>query len=180
MPRRENATVRVQRGSRRPRRAGRATSDAERRRLAQRARERALPRDGKGAVLWCDGGSRGNPGPAAYAYVLDLPGGPTVTFAERFGPSTVSIAEYRAVLAGLIRAAELDVTGLEVRTDAQVVADQLAGERPEPRNPELRALLRAAREAEVGLGRVRYRWIPREANGRANALVLTALDGATA
>ncbi len=177
--------MQVERGRRRPRRAGRAASDAERRRLAQNHRERALSRRHDGAVLrrhdcavlWCDGGSRGNPGPAAYAYVLDLPTGETVTFAERFGPSTVSVAEYRAVVAGLTDAADLGVRGLEVRTDARVVADQLAGERPEPRSAELRALLHAAREAAVHVGRVTYRWVPREANGRANALVISALGG---
>ena len=167
--------MRVQRGPRRPRRPGRAASDAERRRLAQRQRERPLSRRDDGAVLWCDGGSRGNPGPAAYAYVLDFPGGETVSFAERFGPSTVSVAEYRAVVAGLAHAADLGVRGVEVRTDARVIADQLAGKRPEPRNAELRALLHAAREAAVHVGRVSYRWVPRETNGRANALVISAL-----
>lgn len=125
-------------------------------------------------MLWCDGGSRGNPGPAACAYVLDLPGGKSATGAEAIGRATVNVAEYRAVVAGLARAAELGLTGLEVRLDARLVVQQLSGER-EPRNPELQALLEAARHAAVAVRPVRFCWVPREANGRANALVAAAL-----
>lgn len=166
--------VREQRGHRRPRRAGRAQSDAERRRLAQAAREQRTRERPDSPVLWCDGGSRGNPGPAALAYVLEVPGGPRVTCAEEIGRASVSVAEYRAVVAGLERAAALGLSGVEVRLDARVVAQQLSGER-EPRNPELRRLLEEARRAAVAVRPVRYRWIPREANGRANALVAAAL-----
>jgi ribonuclease H / adenosylcobalamin/alpha-ribazole phosphatase len=125
-------------------------------------------------VLWCDGGSRGNPGPAALAYVLEVPGGPRLTYAEEIGLASVNAAEYRAVVAGLERAAALGLKGVEVRLDARVVAEQLSGGR-EPRNPELRALLGEARRVAVDVRPVRYRWIPREANGLANALVATAL-----
>jgi probable phosphoglycerate mutase len=125
-------------------------------------------------VLWCDGGSRGNPGPAAFAYVLDVPHGPRLTYSEEIGPASVNAAEYRAVVAGLERAAALGLSGVEVRLDARVVAEQLTGGR-EPRNPELHALLQEARRAAVAVRPVRYRWIPREANGRANALVAAAL-----
>lgn len=179
-PRRENrpsghnGAVREQQGWRRPRRAGRARSDAERRRLAQASREKERRERVDTPVLWCDGGSRGNPGPAALAYVLDVPGGPRLTCAEEIGRASVNTAEYRAVVAGLERAAALGLSGVEVRLDARVVAQQLTGER-EPRNPELRALLEEARRAAVAVRPVRYTWIPREANGPANALVSDAL-----
>jgi ribonuclease H / adenosylcobalamin/alpha-ribazole phosphatase len=125
-------------------------------------------------ILWCDGGSRGNPGPAAFAYVLDVPGGPSLTAAAEIGRASVNVAEYTAVVTGLRHAAELGLAGVEVRLDARVVAQQLAGEH-EPRNPELRELLEAVRQAAVAVRPVRYRWIPREANGRANALVAGVL-----
>lgn len=166
--------MREQRGHRRPRRSGRATSDAERRRLAQTAREKHVREQAHTAVLWCDGGSRGNPGPAAFAYVLDVPSGPSVTAAEEIGRASVNVAEYTAVVTGLRRAADFGLRGVEVRLDARVVAQQLSGER-EPRNPELLVLLEAARQAAVAVRPVRYRWIPREANSRANALVADVL-----
>jgi ribonuclease HI len=142
--------------------------------LAQAAREKHLREQVQSAVLWCDGGSRGNPGPAAFGYVLDVPGGPSVTAAEEIGRTSVNVAEYTAVVTGLRHAADLGLAGVEVRLDARVVAEQLSGER-EPRNPELLALLEAARQAAVAVRPVRYRWIPREANGRANALVAAVL-----
>ncbi len=125
-------------------------------------------------VLWCDGGSRGNPGPAALGYVLEVPDGPTLTYAETIGQASVNSAEYQAVVAGLERAAALGLSGVEVRLDSRVVTEQLTGER-DPRNPELRALLDSARRAAIAVRPVSYRWIPREANGRANALVADAL-----
>jgi probable phosphoglycerate mutase len=163
--------------SRRPRRGGRARSDAERRRLAQASRERALDERSGDVVVWCDGGSRGNPGPAAFAYVLDVPGGRSVSASEAIGRATVNVAELRAVLAALAHAGELGLRGVEVRLDARLVAQQLAGERT-PRNPELRRLVEAVRQAAVAVRPVRYRWIPREANGRANALVARVLGTA--
>jgi ribonuclease HI len=171
---RHNGPMREQRGRRKPRRPGRATSDAERRRLAQAAREKHQREQPSTPVLWCDGGSRGNPGPAAFAFVLDVPDGPCVTASGHLERASVSAAEYHAVVAGLRRAAELGVSDVEVRLDARVVAQQLSGER-EPRNPELRDLLDAARRAAVAVRPVSYRWIPRESNGRANALVAEAL-----
>jgi ribonuclease HI len=106
--------------------------------------------------------------------VIDLPGGKTVSVSEGIGRASVNVAEYRAVVAGLLHAAELGLSGVEVRLDARIVAQQLAGER-QPRNPELQRLLDAARQAAVAVRPVRYRWIPREANGRANALVAGVL-----
>ena len=67
------------------------------------------------AKLFTDGGSRGNPGPAAYGFVLEAPDG-TVLDArgEVIGVATNNVAEYRALLAGLERALELDIDEVEV------------------------------------------------------------------
>jgi ribonuclease HI len=160
---------------RKPRRPGKARSDAERRRLAQSHRERSSQQPSKRPVLWCDGGSRGNPGPSAYAYVLEAAGGELLAeAAERFGVSTATTAEYRGLLAGLARAAELGLTRLEVRMDSQLTVAQLTGER-QPKNPAVRRLLEEARETAARVGPVRFRWVPRDENGRANRLVAEAL-----
>ena len=67
------------------------------------------------------------------------------------------------------------LSGLEVRLDARAWwRSSSTGER-EPRNPELRGLLEQARQAAVAVRPVRYRWVPRETNSRANALVAQAL-----
>jgi len=160
---------------RRPRRAGRATSDAERRRLAQAHRERPPRKGSKRPVLWCDGGSRCNPGPSAYGYVIEAPGGELLAeVAERVGVSTATTAEYRGLLAGLARARQLGLSRLEVRMDSQLAVAQLNRER-EPRNAAVRALLDQAQELAASVGPVRYRWVSRDENGRTNRLVAEAL-----
>jgi probable phosphoglycerate mutase len=135
--------------------------DAERRRLARRARsgERAEPAGSAPpgfAVVWCDGGSRGNPGPAAYAYVIDD-------------------ADGREVAEGLAAAARLGLDRVEVRTDSRLVVRHLVAERP-LRNPGLKALRDRARATADDLAGVTYRWVPADQNARADALVAALLD----
>lgn len=144
---------------RKPRRAGRASSDAERRRLAQAHREQLGQGPSKRPVLWCDGGSRGNPGPSAYGYVIEAPGGEVLAqAAEQIGVATATTAEYRGLLAGLARAGELGLRRVEVRMDSQLAVAQLNGER-EPKNPSVRRLHDAARELAAAVGPVRYLWV---------------------
>lgn len=158
------------------RKAGKTMKDAERRRLARRSRgAEASEQSGAAppgwAVIWCDGGSRGNPGPAAYAYVIDDPEGREVAAAAaEIGVATVGTAEYRAVAEGLAAAARLGLERVEVRTDSRLVVRHLAAERP-LRNPALAALRDRARAAAGELGAVTYRWVPATENARADALV---------
>jgi ribonuclease HI len=81
------------------------------------------------ARLFTDGGSRGNPGPAASAYVLEAEDG-TVLDArgEPIGVATNNVAEYRALTAGLAKAAELGVDDLEVVSDSELLVKQMRGE----------------------------------------------------
>ena len=81
------------------------------------------------ARLFTDGGARGNPGPAAYAYVLEADDG-TVLAAEghAIGVATNNVAEYRALVEGLRRAAELHVDELEVVSDSELLVHQMRGE----------------------------------------------------
>ena len=158
-----------------PRRAGKARSDAERRRLAQAARARPLRERSGRPVLWCDGGARGNPGPSAFGYVLEAADGSVLREAGgALGVGTASIAEYRGLIAGLESAAELGLKRLEVRMDSQLVVAQLTGER-DVKNPAIAALAERARELAATVGPVRWRWVRREHNARANALVARVL-----
>src|SRR5919198_3881316 len=81
------------------------------------------------ATLYTDGGARGNPGPAAFAYVLEADDG-TVLDAqgEAIGVATNNVAEYRALVAGLERAAEAGVTELEGVSGSEVLVKQMKGE----------------------------------------------------
>jgi ribonuclease H / adenosylcobalamin/alpha-ribazole phosphatase len=158
---------------RRRRKTGRATSDAERRRLAQSKRERPARGRSNRPVLWCDGGARGNPGPAAYAFVITAPSGEVLDEGSgSLGVATATVAELRALIAGLARARELELARLEVRMDSQLAVAQLNGERA-VKNAVIRRLLDDAHELAVGP--VRFRWIPRHENGRANRLVAREL-----
>jgi ribonuclease HI len=81
------------------------------------------------AKLFTDGGARGNPGPAAFAYVLEADGGTVLdAHGEAMGVATNNVAEYRALVAGLERARELGVEELEVVSDSELVVKQMRGE----------------------------------------------------
>ena len=96
---------------------------------------------------------------------------------EAIGTATNNVAEYRALIAGLERAAELGVEELEVRSDSELMVKQMRGEY-RVKNEALRALsLEAARLARR-LERVEYVHVMREHNELADRLVNEALDGA--
>jgi ribonuclease HI len=128
------------------------------------------------ARLFTDGGARGNPGPAAYGFVLEAEDG-TVLDArgEAIGIATNNVAEYTALLAGLRRAAELDVDEVEVVSDSELMVKQMTGVY-RVKNEALRDMsLEAARLARQ-LPRVTYRHVRREHNELADRLVNEALD----
>jgi probable phosphoglycerate mutase len=127
--------------------------------------------------LFTDGGARGNPGPAAYGFVLEAEDG-SVLAAEgaRIGVATNNVAEYRALIAGLERAVELAVPDVEVVSDSELLVKQMRGEY-KVKNEALRQLsLEAARLART-IGKVRYTAVRREHNELADRLVNEALDG---
>jgi ribonuclease HI len=130
------------------------------------------------AKLSTDGGARGNPGPAAYGYVLEAEDG-TVLDArgETIGVATNNVAEYRALIAGLEKAVELEIDELEVVSDSELLVKQMQGEY-RVKNEALRELNDEANALERKLGRVRYKAVRREHNELADKLVNEALDGA--
>jgi len=175
-----NSSSRPQ-GRRRPRRAGRATKDAERRALAkahaQLSRPVAAPRPGF-AVLHVDGGARGAPGPAAIGYLLDDENGVRLAeHAEMIGTTGAAEAEYRALLAGLTRAHELGVVRLTARSDSRLLIGHVNGER-HIRNARLLELEAQITDRRMRIGTVLFEWIPSAANGEAHRLVAGALGSA--
>ena len=130
------------------------------------------------ATLWTDGGARGNPGPAAYAYVLEAEDG-TVLDArgEAIGHATNNVAEYSALVAGLRRAVELGVTALELRSDSELMVKQMRGEY-RVKNRDLQELFLDASRAAREVGAVTYTHVRREHNELADRLVNEALDAA--
>jgi ribonuclease HI len=128
------------------------------------------------AKLSTDGGARGNPGPAAYGYVLEAEDG-TVLDArgETIGVATNNVAEYRALVAGLEKAVELGIDELEVVSDSELLVKQMQGEY-RVKNEALRDLNDEANFLERKLGRVRYTAVRREHNELADKLVNEALD----
>jgi len=127
-------------------------------------------------VLGCDGGSRGNPGPAAWGFVLVDPTGQTVEArGEAFGVATNNVAEYRALIAGLEAAARHGAPSVSVRMDSELVVRQMTGAY-RVKNEGLKPLHAEARAAARHVARVRYSSVPREANALADQLVNEALD----
>ncbi len=163
------------------RRAGKTTKDAERRRLAKARRAERAPEPPRApagtATLWCDGGSRGNPGPAACGFVLeDADGRQLASVATPIGQATVAVAEYRALVAGLHAVADRGLKAVEVRTDSRLVVAQMTGEAP-VRSRAVKPLHAEARDLGMRIGTVAYRWVPADQNGAADALVAAVLNG---
>jgi ribonuclease HI len=131
------------------------------------------------ARLFTDGGARGNPGPAAAAYVLESDDRSVLAAqGEAIGVAPNNVAEYRALVAGLERARDLGVDELEVVSDSELLVKQMRGEY-KVKNEALRDLsLRAARVARE-IGDVRYTAVRREHNELADRLVNEALDAVT-
>jgi ribonuclease HI len=131
------------------------------------------------ARLFTDGGARGNPGPAASAFVLEAEDG-TVLEARgtAIGVATNNVAEYRALVDGLRRASELGMSELEVVSDSELLVKQMRGEY-RVKNEALRALHREASTLAGTIGRVTYTAVRREQNELADKLVNEALDSAS-
>jgi ribonuclease H / adenosylcobalamin/alpha-ribazole phosphatase len=128
------------------------------------------------ATLWTDGGARGNPGPAAYGYVLEAEDGTVLAaHGEAIGTATNNVAEYRALVAGLEKAAELAVGELEVVSDSELLVKQMRGEY-KVKNAALRELWDEANDLARRLDAVRFTAVRREHNELADRLVNEALD----
>lgn len=128
------------------------------------------------AKLYADGGSRGNPGPAAYgAVLLDEHGNTLREISAFLGSSTNNVAEWSGLIAGLEAALELGVDDIDVRLDSELVVRQLSGayrvKQPHliPLHAKAKSLLRKFAQSDVA-------HVRRESNKEADALVNQVLD----
>jgi ribonuclease HI len=132
------------------------------------------------AILRCDGASRGNPGPAAYGFVVTDPRGKVLASEGRYlGKLTNNEAEYRGLIAGLEAAAALGVRELDVRLDSELIVFQLTG-RYRVRAANLLPFYQRARSLLAAFPKAAVRHVPRAQNSRADALANEALDQARA
>jgi len=130
------------------------------------------------ARLFTDGGARGNPGPAAFGYVLEAENGAVLAaHGEAIGVATNNVAEYSALVAGLGKAVELGVDEVEVVSDSELLVKQMRGEY-RVKNAALRDLSLEAARLGRQVGKVTYTAVRREQNELADRLVNEALDKA--
>jgi len=129
-------------------------------------------------IVHVDGGARGNPGPAAAASVVSTPEGEVIDeAAELLGRVTNNVAEYRALLLGLVRARALEASEVEVVNDSELIAKQVTG-LYKVKHQDMRSLHRQAMAALREFEKWSIRTVPRAQNAHADALVNQALDGA--
>jgi ribonuclease HI len=128
-------------------------------------------------IVNVDGGARGNPGPAAIAAVLQEPGGEVLEErGERIGEATNNVAEYRALLLGIERAAKLGASELELVGDSELVVKQVKGEY-KVKHADMRELHAEVKRALQDFESWSIRHVRREQNSEADRLVNEALDG---
>ncbi len=128
------------------------------------------------ARLSTDGGARGNPGPAAYGYVLETDDGTVLAaHGEAIGVATNNVAEYSGLVAGLEKALEAGVAELEVVSDSELMVKQMRGEY-RVKNEALQDLFLDASRLARKVGRVEYTHVRRTHNELADRLVNEALD----
>ena len=129
-------------------------------------------------VAHIDGGSRGNPGPAAYGVAIETPQGKPVTaFAKFIGETTNNFAEYQGLLAALEYALSHGYPRLRVLTDSELMARQISG-RYKVRSPDLKPLHDKAQAMIARLESFSIRHVYREQNREADRLANQAMDDA--
>ena len=129
------------------------------------------------AVIHIDGASRGNPGDAAYAVVISLPGRAPVEESGVLGKETNNVAEYTALIKALEKAKHLGLTRLRIHSDSELLVKQMNGEY-RVKNDDLKWLFDEARTLMKGFASVTLAHVRREQNKRADELCNLALDRA--
>ena len=127
-------------------------------------------------IVSCDGASRGNPGPAgAGAQITDDDDTVLAEIAEGLGEATNNVAEYTAVIRGLERARELGATDVLLRSDSQLLINQLNG-RYRVKSPNLLPLHQRVRELAVSFDSIEFEHVRRERNVEADRLANAGVE----
>ncbi|MBI3179841.1 MAG: ribonuclease HI family protein [Deltaproteobacteria bacterium] len=133
---------------------------------------------GRAVVVYTDGASRGNPGPAGAGWVIEEPGGRVLAAGHAFlGRRTNNEAEYEAVVRALAAAQEMGAADVQLRSDSELLVRQLNGQY-RVRAAGLVPLHEQVRETARGFARFEARHVPREDNTRADAQANAAIDEA--
>ena len=129
-------------------------------------------------VAYIDGGARGNPGPAGFGVRIEDAGGELIEeIAESIGVATNNVAEYRALIAALEWARRHGHRQLHVRSDSQLLVQQMLGNY-KVKHPGLLPLAARARMLAHEVGGVTFEHVRREKNAHADRLANTAMDDA--
>lgn len=127
-------------------------------------------------VIYIDGASRGNPGPAGIGVsILGPKGQPLAEKSVYIGETTNNVAEYRALLAALRKAKEMGAERVQVRTDSELLFRQMEGSY-RVKSPRLVGLFREVHALARGFAEFKLQRIPRQENRRADRLANLAID----
>lgn len=128
------------------------------------------------AIIYSDGGSRGNPGPGALGVVIiDGSGKVLKEYSHYLGEVTNNQAEYEGVIFALQKAKQLKIKKVELRVDSELIGRQLLGEY-KIKDPGLQPLFIKAWNLRLDYDKVDIKIIPREQNKAADKLVNRELD----
>lgn len=146
------------------------------------ANESLFPAEAQGGAwitAYCDGGSRGNPGPAGYGVFIQGPGGETVAeLSEFLGRATNNVAEYKGLLAALDYALKSGHARMKVVADSELLVKQIQG-RYKVSSPDLRPLYEEAKRRIARLDGFRIEHVLRGKNKQADRLANLAMDKGT-
>ncbi len=123
-----------------------------------------------------DGAARGNPGPAAFAYVVKRPNGTSVKDSGCLGSATNNVAEYTALVRALTFAVESQVQDVRIKSDSELLVKQMTGVY-KVKNDTLRDLYEEARDLVKQIPRFQIEHVRRGENSEADRLCNEALDG---
>ncbi|MGA1402661.1 MAG: reverse transcriptase-like protein [Candidatus Nanopelagicaceae bacterium] len=127
-------------------------------------------------IIYADGGSRGNPGQAAYGALVCEGDTVLIEIAEKIGIATNNVAEYQGLIAGIRAANKIDPAAqIEARLDSKLVVEQMSGRWKIKNIPLAKLAMEAKKIHSPQL--ITFTWIPRDENYQADRLVNLALDG---